>query len=461
MSFAGISKLTERHAGVFGAGAEGRSVWEAIRRWGGRPPVVFLDEPPAPGTVPEELDRAVGGEMAAALDSIDLLVRSPGIRLGHPLLVEAARRGVEVTTTVNLFLAEVRAAGLPVIGITGSKGKSTTSTLTYRVLREAGRPAVLAGNIGTPVLDVLEEVLATEPVSVLELSSYQCSDLALGPSVAVLLALFPEHMGWHGGVEPYYEAKLRLARTQRPDDLTIYSAADPELVSRLPLGPARHEPFQDPAGLHYADGWFRDGERPLFPDTGVLLRGRHNRINAVAALAAARRFGAAPEHLERVLASFEGLPHRLELLGTRAGVRWVNDSISTAPQAIVAALEAFAGEVDTLIAGGNDRGFDFGVLARALPSTSVRTVICLPPGEPAVEAALRAACPPGRPEIYAARDLQDAVEHAARVTAPGKIALLSPGSPSYGVYRNFEERGDHFRRLVEGLAFPSGAHSAI
>src|SRR3954453_767083 len=252
MSFTGISKLTERRGGVFGAGAEGRSVWEAIRRWGGRPPIVFLDEPPAPGTVPEDLDRVIGGEgsgMAAALEGIDLLVRSPGIRLGHPLLVEAGRRGIEVTTNVNLFLAEVRAAGLPVIGITGSKGKSTTSTLTYRTLREAGRPAVLAGNIGTPGLDVLEDVLATESISVLELSSYQCSDLTLGPSVAVLLTLFPEHMSWHGGVEAYYEAKLRLARPQAPDALTIYSAADPELVSRLPLGPARHEPFQDSHGL--------------------------------------------------------------------------------------------------------------------------------------------------------------------------------------------------------------------
>ncbi|HEY4573327.1 MAG TPA: hypothetical protein VIJ26_05170, partial [Thermoanaerobaculia bacterium] len=117
MSFTGISKLTERRVGVFGAGAEGRSVWEAIRRWGGRPPIVFLDEPPAPGTVPEDLDRAIGPGMAAALEGIDLLVRSPGIRLGHPLLVEAGRRGIEVNTNVNLFLAEVRAAGLPVIGI--------------------------------------------------------------------------------------------------------------------------------------------------------------------------------------------------------------------------------------------------------------------------------------------------------------------------------------------------------
>src|SRR3954469_18975264 len=148
MSFTGISKLTARRVAVFGGGAEGRSVWEAIRRWGGRTPRVFLDEPPAPGTVPEDLDRVIGGEgsdMAAALDGVDLLVRSPGIRLGHPLLVEAARRGIEVTTNVNLFLSEVRAAGLPVIGITGSKGKSTTSTLTYRVLREAGRAAGPAG----------------------------------------------------------------------------------------------------------------------------------------------------------------------------------------------------------------------------------------------------------------------------------------------------------------------------
>jgi UDP-N-acetylmuramoyl-L-alanine---L-glutamate ligase len=457
MSSSAISKLIERRVGVLGAGAEGRSVWEALQRWGGRPPIVLVDQPPEPGSVPEPLAVASGEEMTPALDEIDVLIRSPGVRLSHPLLAAAAQRGIEVTTTSNLFLAEVRAVGLPVIAVTGSKGKSTTSTLIFQVLSEAGQRAVLAGNIGTPVLDVLDRVLASAPVTVLELSSYQCSDLKLGPEIAVLLSLFPEHMNWHGSVEAYYEAKLRLARTQRPEDLTLYSAADPELVSRLPLGPARHEAFQAPAGLCYDGGWFWDGEERLFPDTEVRLRGRHNRINAVAALAAARRFGATAEHLAKALASFPGLPHRLEPLGVHAGVRWVNDSISTAPQAIVAALEAFAGEVDTLIAGGNDRGFDFTVLARALADRAkianmeVRTVICLPPGGPAVEAAIRAVCPPGKPEIYAARDLQDAVEHAARVTAPGRICLLSPGSPSYGVYRNFEERGEHFRRLVRAL----------
>jgi UDP-N-acetylmuramoylalanine--D-glutamate ligase len=448
-----LSKLTGKRIGIFGAGAEGRSMWEALARWGGpspMAPVVLSDLPVAPGTVPAEIRCSSGEAMLEALGRIDLLVRSPGIPLTHPVLAEAARRRIEVTTTTNLFLGELRAAGLPVIGITGSKGKSTTATLTDQVLREAGQPAVLAGNIGRPCLDVLEEVLALRAVTVLELSSYQCADLALGPDVAVLLCLFPEHMNWHGSVEVYYAAKLRLAQTQRPEDLTLYSAADPELTSRLPLGPACHEAFQASGGLHYAQGWFRDGETALFPDTEVLLKGRHNRINAVAALAAARPFGAKPEHLAQVLSRFRGLPHRLEPILSRSGIRWINDSISTAPQAAVAALEAFSGEVDSLIVGGNDRGFDFGVLARALPE-GLKTVICLPPGGSAVEAAIRAVRPAGSPVVYAAEDLADAVTQAARVTAPGKICLFSPASPSYGIFRNFEDRGEQFRRLVQSL----------
>jgi UDP-N-acetylmuramoylalanine--D-glutamate ligase len=455
MPFFNFSQLAERRVGIFGAGAEGRSAWEALARRGAPPPVVFADQEPPPGVVPEGLRVAAGEGMAAALGEVDLLVRSPGIRLGHPLLAAAARRGVAVTTTTNVFLAEVRVlAGLPVIGVTGSKGKSTTATLAWRLLRAAGRPAALAGNIGKPCLDVLDEVLAARAVSVLELSSYQCADLALGPTVAVFTSLFPEHMDWHGGAEDYFAAKLRLAGMQEREDLTLYSAADPRLVARLPLGPARQQPFQDESTLHFSGGWFRDGGERLFADAAMRLRGRHNRINAVAALAAARPFGAAPRHLDEVLASFDGLPHRLEPLGLHAGIRWVNDSISTAPEAAVAALEAFAGEVDTLIAGGNDRGYDFGVLARALAGSAVRTVITLPPGGEAIARALRAAGAAGsggNPEVHAAPDLAAAVARAAAVTAPGRICLLSPGSPSYGLFRNFEDRGQQFRALVEAL----------
>jgi UDP-N-acetylmuramoylalanine--D-glutamate ligase len=446
-----ISQLAERRVGILGAGVEGRSTWEALARLGAPPPVVFTDDEPPPGTVPEGLRSVVGDRMLAALGDVEVLVRSPGVRLAHPLLAAAAGRGIAVTTTTRLFLREVRAAGLPVVGITGSKGKSTTSTLAWLLLREAGRPAVLAGNIGKPCLDVLDEVLARGAASVIELSSYQCADLDLGPTVAVVLSLFPEHMDWHGGAAAYFAAKLQVARSQLPGDLTLYSAADAELVSRVPLGPARHQAFQDRNGLHYEGGWFQDGEQRLFDDREVRLRGLHNRINAVAALAATRGLGSLPEHLAKVLASFEGLPHRLELVGVRAGIQWVNDSISTAPQATVAALEAFPGEVDSLIAGGSDRGFDFGILARALAGSSVRNVITLPPGGDALAAAIRAGCPPGKPEVHGAADLQAAVARAAAITAPGRICLLSPASPSYGVFRNFEERGERFRALVNAL----------
>src|SRR5262249_34889914 len=152
--------------------------------------------------------------------------------------------------------------------------------------------------------------------------------------------------------------------------------------------------------------------------------------------------GATPEHLARVLAVFRGLPHRLEPVASRTGrIRWINDSISTAPEAAVAALQAFAGEVETLIVGGSDRGFDCGVLARALPE-ELRHVICLPPGGGAVEAAIRAVHPPGKPFVYSAQDLADAVAYAARVTVPGRVCLFSPASPSYGIFRNFEDRGE-------------------
>lgn len=181
------------------------------------------------------------------------------------------------------------------------------------------------------------------------------------------------------------------------------------------------------------------------------LRGPHNRANAAAALCASEIFGALPSHLEGVLASFSGLPHRLEDLGIHSGVRWVNDSIATAPEAAVAALDAFGDEVATYIGGGTDRGFDFEPLARALVSRAVPNVILLPPGGPSILAALAARDPQAGARATAVADLGEAVALAARLTPPGSTVLFSPASPSYGVFKNFEERGDVFRGFVRAL----------
>jgi UDP-N-acetylmuramoylalanine--D-glutamate ligase len=181
------------------------------------------------------------------------------------------------------------------------------------------------------------------------------------------------------------------------------------------------------------------------------LRGPHNYLNARAAFAAVEIFGALPSHLEGVLQTFAGLPHRLEDLGVRGGIRWINDSIATAPEAAVAALDAFGGEVATYVGGGTDRGFDFAPLARALVARAIPNVILLPPGGPSILAAIAAADSEAAARVHVVSGLEDAVALAARVTPQGATVLFSPASPSYGVYTNFEERGDLFRGFVHAL----------
>jgi len=426
---------TDTSVAVFGYGIEGRSAVSWLRRLGCRRVRVLSSERP------DDLDDGIAwiaeSDSDAALSGVDLVIKSPGIRPSHPLLLAARERGVPATSATALFVERARAAGLAVIGVTGSKGKSTTATLIEKTLEAASIPTVLVGNIGRAALDVVEDVVSNRPVIVVELSSYQTHDLTVGPSVAVITRLFLEHLDWHGGVEPYYAAKLKIAATQYEDDLTIWNAADPELARRAPFGPARHVAYGvGPAG---------------FSDAHMLLPGPHNLLNARAALCAASIFGALPSHLEDVLASFPGLPHRLEDLGVFGGVRWINDSIATAPEAAVAALDAFGDEVATYIGGGTDRGFDFAPLARALVSRALPNVILLPPGGPSILAALVALDPEAGARARVVSDLAEAVALAARLAPRGSAVLFSPASPSYGVYKNFEERGDRFRGFVRAL----------
>jgi UDP-N-acetylmuramoylalanine--D-glutamate ligase len=358
---------------------------------------------------------------------------------------------VPFTTATNLYLARARAAGLAVVGVTGSKGKSTTASLIHRGLVAAGRDAALVGNIGHAALDALDGVLARGATTVFELSSYQCSTLTLGPSVAVLTNLFPEHLDWHGDLATYYADKLLIAATQRRDDLTVWNGANAELRARRPLGPAAHVAFNAPGAWCFDAGTFFDGDVPRFTDAGMRLRGRHNRENACAVFTVLARLGVDVDDgpVRDAVLGFTGLPHRLEPLGEAAGVRWVNDSISTAPEAAVAALEAFAGEAATLIAGGFDRGYDFTPLANAVRAQGITAVAVLPPSGLRLAELLRDA---PSVSVHVAADLDDAVRWIAPRTPAGRTCVFSPASPSYGRYRDFIARGEHLRALVAALA---------
>jgi UDP-N-acetylmuramoylalanine--D-glutamate ligase len=353
---------------------------------------------------PVLVDRSLGNEDdLSLLDGVEVLVKSPGVPGEAPLVAAARDRGIPVWSEIELGYRLLPDAKF--IGVTGTNGKTTTTELLGAIVRAAGRNVAVAGNVGTP----LTSVRSADWV-VCELSSFQLEDVhELSCDVAVLLNLEPDHVDRHGTFEAYRDAKLRIFERSRA-----------QVVPRglgLP-------------GIEFSAA----DELPAEP----LIRGAHNRENAAAATAAARAAGVADEHIAAALLTFPGVPHRLELVGERNGVRYVNDSKATNVSATLRALAAYADDPVHLILGGSPKGEDFAPLAAAI-GPNVKSVHLI--GEEAERLA----------EVidgYGDGTLEAAVEHAAQLAEPGDVVLLSPASASYDQFTNFEERGDAFRRLA-------------
>lgn len=455
-----ISALIDRPVLLLGGGREGQATLALLRARGHRGEVLLLaDQAPA-----QPLEGAAWLD-PARLDPLlrpgTIVVRSPGFAPAHPLRRRLDASPVTQTTATRIALAELAAAGIAVIGVTASKGKSTISTLTQLLLQAAGVPAQLAGNIGVPVLSRLDDMIAAKTPVVMEISSYQCADLpeAGGPAQAVFGRLFPEHLDWHGDLAGYYGAKARLLACAPPGGLLQVDWRSRAVAGAQPLQAplARtdveiewvNRPGQ---GLHTAADGIHDGKERLLDTELVRLPGRHNRENACLAFAAARRHGARPADLAEVLAGFAGLPYRLQDEGVHGDIRWINDSISTAPEAACAGLEALGGAAATLIAGGQDRGYDYAPLAQALRDWQVRTLVVLPESGPAIAAAVHHLLQPGEaPRVIEATSLAEAVAAAASATPAGASCLFSPAAPSYHNWSGFEARGREFSQLVAGL----------
>jgi len=363
----------------------------------GRAAIERLDDPIV-------VDASLGNEDdLSLLDDTDVVVKSPGVPREAPLVVAARERGVPVWSEVELGFRLL--AGSKFVGVTGTNGKTTTTELLGVIFRAAGRDVAVAGNVGTPLTSVREADWV-----VCELSSFQLEDVHdFACDVAVLLNLEPDHLDRHGSFAAYRDAKLR-----------IFERARVKIVPRS-LGLD---------GLEFA----ADDPLPAEP----LIRGAHNRENAAAATAAARAAGIADEAIAEGLRTFPGVPHRLELVGERDGVRYVNDSKATNVAAALRGLAAYSDEPVHLILGGSPKGEDFAPLAAAI-GPNVRSVHLI-----GAEAARLAEVIDGeRDETLAA-----AVAHAARLARPGDVVLLSPACASYDQFANFEERGETFRELV-------------
>jgi UDP-N-acetylmuramoylalanine--D-glutamate ligase len=448
-----LTELRGRRVVVWGTGREAAAAVKAIAAAGPAELVAVQDQENflAAGTGWSEVAGRVplhtGADAHAAILRAHVLVRSPGVAQTHPWLIEARSRGVRVTGGTALWMADNAAR---TIGVTGSKGKSTTATLIHHLLTAVGRPNVLGGNIGTAAL-----ALPDSELYVLELSMYQCADLDDSPRTAVLTSLYPEHLDWSGGEREYYRDKLNLIA--HGPERVVFNAGDPRLVTEvrsfgpnLPVMPVGGE-----SSFHVARGpgdqpWFHLAAEPLFPRAALPLVGRHNESNLCAALGALHAAGvdclAQRELLAAGLASFAPLRHRLTPIEDPSGITFVDDSISTIPESAVHAIEAYAHRPLTVILGGQDRGVDYAPLRDYLLEAGIAaTVIGIPDSGRRILQALEDV-----PTLLrlTAEDLTAAVVLARRHTPAGGVVLLSPAAPSYGRFDNFEHRSRVFAEAI-------------
>jgi UDP-N-acetylmuramoylalanine--D-glutamate ligase len=356
------------------------------------------------------------------LDGVELLIKSPGVPGESPLAAAARARGIPIWSEVELGFRLFRN---PFVGVTGTNGKTTTSELLGAMFRADGRPVAVAGNVGRS-LTSFDGALDRDAWIVCELSSFQLEDIhRLRPRVGVLLNLEPDHLDRHGTYDAYREAKLRIFENQTEADVAVV----PSGFGAVPGGGDRVE-------------FSADDELPAEP----LIPGRHNRENAAAATAAARAAGVEEDAIAEALRTFPGVEHRLELVGDIDGVRFVNDSKATNTAAARRGIAAYAGQPIRLILGGSLKGESFDELAEGLPP-SLRSVDLIGEATEELAAALGRA---GRP-YRRSGDLATAVGAAAGEAEPGDVVLLSPACASFDQFRDYEERGETFRRLVGEL----------
>lgn len=403
------------------------------------------------GDLPVRL--ALGGHRSEDFLEADTIFVTPGVPRELPALAAAREAGIAISSEIELLFTDCRS---PIIGITGSSGKTTTTTLVGQMLLAAGQRAFVGGNIGVPLINRLEDIGADSWV-VLELSSFQLETMIVSPEIAAVLNVTPNHLDRHGTLEAYTSAKSNVIAHQFPTDMAVLGLDDPITAGLAPIcrgevryfsqhRPVTHGAYRRGDGLVLASS---AGETAICQSSEVALRGEHNRLNVLAAGAIASAAGATVEAIRSVATSFTGVEHRLEPIRQIAGVTFYNDSIATAPERTIAALHAFS-EPIVLIAGGRSKHLPLGELAR-LAGERCRAVVTV--GEMAEEIEQALATTPGAAglTIRRAADLADSARVAQALARPGDVVVLSPAGTSFDAYRDFEARGYAFKSAVAAL----------
>lgn len=453
---------------IIGLGIEGRDALRFLVEEGAE--VVVFDKKEK-----EELDtsdvssisfKLVCGEdyLRNRLAGFDIIVRSPGVRPDLPEIKEAVKTGARLTSAINIFFSLSPAK---IIGVTGTKGKGTTATLIYESLKASGKSVYLAGNIGTPYLELLDH-LNENDIVVLELSSFQLIDINKSPHIAVVLNITTDHLDWHSTREEYVWAKCNIVKLQNKNDYAVlaWDYGDPRAMGGLTKGRVYYfTAKQETSSAYFSTKEEVEGayvrEREIILKVGevwevgevdkLLLRGEHNWENVTAAAVAAKLGGATRDGIKKAVFSFRGLPHRLELVGTYKGVTFYNDSFATSPLPSLAAVRAFDEPV-IIILGGSRKGFSYTDFGRDLSSQkNLKAVLVIGETGPEIKKSLE---DEGFVGVIreGGENMKEIVRSCFRMARAGDVVILSPAAASFDMFKDYKDRGQQFKEWVRHLS---------
>ena len=431
---------------ILGYGIQGRSAFEYWNRDGNGITICDRNDDLK---LPEHVGSQLGLDYLNNLDDFDLIVRSPNVHPNDIVSANSASILAKVTTPTNEFMSVCPTKN--VIGVTGTKGKGTTSSLITTILEMNGKTVHLGGNFGISPLDLLKKGIAAEDWVVLELANFQLVDLKTDPHIAVCLMIAPEHLDWHTDMDEYVESKSQLFVHQNPDDIAVYYAKNDNSKLIASKGQAKKIPFFEKPGAVVEDGEFKIDGKSICATSEIKLLGEHNWQNVAAAITATWQISQDVQKLRAALLNFKSLDNRLELVREIDGVKYYNDSFGSAPDATVAAIKAIPG-TKIIVIGGFDRNLPLQSLVDIIKvnSKDLRTIVLIGASSDRVSTELQQAGFSNF-KLVDSKDMKEIVRQVRELAKHGDSVVLSPGFPSFDMFKNFEERGRQFREVVNEL----------